>query len=162
MIYKLLDEDVMKVENVQHYNKQFGIEAEEMIYFQTFGVDYLSFIYVNNNDKNVDVNIFSLSYFNPIHPTKLLRLRPRSFSASSVVLSPTLLPYVYPSVSLRVIFSSLSLINYHFVKPQSSTSEHPPCSLNNFITEGDFIIPKILPFLAHSILLNDGTIFNLI
>jgi hypothetical protein len=70
-----------------------------------------------------------------------------------------LLPLSDPAVSLRVLFSSTSLVNYQGYDNNANSTENfvylKPL-INPLITEGDLIIPKVLVFLVNNVLINNG------
>jgi hypothetical protein len=117
------------IENVQNFNKIYGINPEDLMYFQILGADFL----------------------------RLVKFKEFNSSSTSI------LSLLSPEISFKVMFSSISLPNYFIKDYQTLTTLRSTnfnfdekMSLNSFLIESDFIIPKILPLLSHLIILTGG------
>jgi hypothetical protein len=132
------------IENIQNFDKIFGVNPEDLMYFQSLGADFLRLVKCKeNSNSGGDFDKKKVEECN--------------LSSSS------LLSLLTPEVSFKVMFSSISLPNYYIKDYQTLTTlkrnyfnfdENSP--LESFLVESDFIIPKILPLLSHLIILTNG------
>jgi hypothetical protein len=138
------------IENIQNFNKVFGVNPGDLMYFQSLGADFLSLVkFKENSNSGGDFDE--------------KKVEESSLSSLSSPLS-----LLTPEASFKVMFSSISLPNYYIKDYQTLTAlkrnrfnfdENSP--LKSFLMESDFIIPKILPLLSHLIILTNGLFFYL-